>query len=155
MQAFARLERIEARNRRAAPRRRLSLGSVLAASGDEAVIHDISASGMLVETNADLATFEQLHLDLPEAGKVVATVMWNSGKYYGCEFHKPIPQSAISAALLKSPFDQNGTSLGPDEVEEPEQEHAGDRLPLRVSLGVISLASLALWGVILWSVGIL
>jgi hypothetical protein len=154
MQAFARLERIEARNRRAARRRRLSLGSVLAASGDEAVIHDISETGMLVETNADLATFEQLHLDLPEAGKVVATVMWNSGKYYGCEFHKPIPQSAISAALLKSPFDQNGTSPVFDEEEEVEQEHAGDRLPLRIGLGVIFLGSFALWALILWSVGI-
>ena len=62
MQALARLERIESRNRRAAPRRKLSLGAILREKGDEAIIHDLSTTGLLVETQADLATFEQLHL---------------------------------------------------------------------------------------------
>src|SRR5690348_14486107 len=101
MQALARLERLETRNRRSAPRRKLSLGAVLADTGDEAVIHDLSTTGILIETRAALATFEQLQLELPETGQVVATVMWNSGQYFGCEFHKPIPQAAISAALLQ------------------------------------------------------
>ena len=155
MQALARLERIQTGNRRATPRRQLSLGSVLSGTGDEAVIHDISESGLLVETDADLATFEQLHLDLPIAGRVVATVMWNSGKYFGCEFLKPIPRGAISAALLKSSHLRAWPSIV--EAEEPDEDAAtdpDDRLPLRARVGLIFGASLALWALILWGIGV-
>jgi hypothetical protein len=151
MQAVARLERLETRNRRSAPRRKLSLGAVLAGTGDEAVIHDLSTTGLLIETKADLATFEQLQLDLPEAGQIVATVMWNSGQYFGCEFHKPIPQAAISAALLRNPFDHADSAV--DDTEEGEV--ADDRYPLGVRLRVILGASLLLWALILWSAGLL
>ena len=150
MQALARLERLEKRNRRSAPRRQLSLGATLPETGDEAIIHDLSTSGILIETKADLATFEQLQLELPEAGQVVATVMWNSGKYFGCEFHKPIPQAAISAALLRNPFDRQGA---PEETEEAEA--ADDRYPFGVRLRVILGASVLLWALILWSAGLL
>jgi hypothetical protein len=156
MQALARLERIQTGNRRAAPRRQLSLYSILSATGDEAVIHDISETGMLVETDAELATFEQLHLDLPEAGRVVATVMWNSGKYFGCEFDKPILQRALSAALLKSSHHRAWSSTV--DAEEPDEDAAkdpDDRLPPRVRVGLIFSASLALWAIILWGIGVL
>jgi hypothetical protein len=156
MQAVARLERLETRNRRSAPRRKLSLGAVLADTGDEAVIHDLSTTGILIETRAGLATFEQLQLELPETGQVVATVMWNSGQYFGCEFHKPIPQAAISAALLQSPFDQS-SAAPPAETpgEDDETEEADDRYPFGVRLRVIVGASLTLWALILWVAGIL
>jgi len=55
MQALARLERLETRNRRKVPRRRLSLSAVLGETGDEAVILDLSATGILIETKIDLA----------------------------------------------------------------------------------------------------
>jgi len=154
MQAAARLERLEARNRRSAPRRQLSLGAVLPGRGTKAVIHDLSTTGILIETRAELATFEQLQLQLPEAGEVVATVMWNSGQYYGCEFHNPIPQAAISAALLRSPFalsDPAPTETA-HEVDEPEVD---DHYSFGVRLRVIVAASLALWALILWAAGII
>lgn len=138
MQALARLERVESRNRRAAPRRQLSLGAVLPGTGDKVVILDLSTTGMLIETRADLATFEQLHLELPEVGPAVATVMWNSGHYFGCEFHAPIPQAAISAALLQSPFTLTTPAIRPAvEDEEVETDFAKDRYPLGVRLRAI------------------
>jgi len=158
MQTLARLERIESRNRRSAPRRELSLGMVLPETGDEVVIHDLSATGMLIETGADLATFEQLQLDLPEVGQTVATVMWSSGCYFGCEFHKPIPKAAISAALLQSPFEQPAAVV-PAAIEQhdsdDESELEDDRFPFGTRLRVILGSSLVLWAIILWAVGVL
>jgi len=151
MQAVARLERQDARNRRTAARRRLTLGAVLSGKGDKAVIHDLSTTGILIETGADLATFEQVQIDLPEAGSRVATVIWNSGQYFGCEFHEPIPQAAISAALLRNPI---LASAIPDATAGEESDEAAavdDRYPLPVRLRVIIGASLALWALILWA----
>ena len=133
------------------------LGSVLPETGDEVVIHDLSATGILIETGADLATFEQLHLDLPEVGPTVATVIWNSGHYFGCEFHQPIPQAAISAALLQSPFEQQVTSV-PVVVEHShcdDEEVDDDRYPFGVRLRMILGVSVALWALILWAAGVL
>jgi hypothetical protein len=155
MQALARLERIESRNRRAAPRRQLRLDATLADTGDEAVIHDLSTTGILIETKGDLATFEQLQLELPEAGVVVATVLWNSGQYYGCEFHKPISRAAISAALLRNPIATPLLEGGERETDEPEAEVTDDRYPLGVRLRVILGASFALWALILFAAGVL
>jgi hypothetical protein len=155
MQALARFERLESRNRRASPRRRLSLGASLPQTGEQAVIHDLSTTGILIETNAELATFEQLHIDLPEVGPAVATVMWNSGQYFGCEFHERIPQAAISAAMLRNPIGgRPAEALGvPDPVEETEVEY--DHYPLTVRMRVILGSSILLWALILWAVGIL
>jgi hypothetical protein len=157
MQALARLERIESRNRRVAPRRQLTLGAVLPETGDKAVILDLSTTGILIETRADLATFEQLHLELPEVGPTVATVMWNSGQYFGCEFHTPIPQAAISAALLQSPFTLTSPAATPavDDEEADKVDLADDRYPLGVRLRVILGLSIVLWALILWAVGVL
>jgi len=154
MQTLARLERLESRNRRVSPRRQLSLGAVLPETGDEAVILDLSSTGILIETDADLTTFEQLQLDLPEAGTVVATVMWNSGRYYGCEFHRPLGQAAVSAAMLRSPFE------GPQEpapsvasalaaLEEAFEAEEDDRYPLGTRLRFIFGASILTWALIL------
>jgi hypothetical protein len=154
MLALARLERVESRNRRAAPRRKLSLGAVLPETGDKAVIHDLSTTGLLIETKADLATFEQLHLDLPETGAVVATVLWNSGHYFGCEFHESIPHAAVSAALLRSPFDQSA-QIETDQSDDDESQVEDDRYPLGLRLRLILGASLALWALILLAIAIL
>jgi hypothetical protein len=119
------------------------------------MILDLSATGMLIETKADLATFEQLQLELPEVGPTVATVIWNSGDYYGCEFHQPLPTSAVSAALLRSPFDQTGESSAATAEEADEAELADDRFPLGLRLRVICGSALLLWGLILWVFGII
>jgi transcriptional regulator with XRE-family HTH domain len=91
-------------SQRAAPRRALRLpASGLAPDGEEAnvTIHNISAAGLLIETALDLATGEQLALDLPEAGIVTASVVWRSERLYGCAFEQAISPAALAAAQLQ------------------------------------------------------
>ena len=152
MQAIARLEPLQARDRRSAPRRKLSLGAAMGGEGDPAVILDLSTTGILIETSAALATSEQLHLELPEAGRTVATIVWNSGPYFGCEFKAPIPQAAISAALLRNPITPSAHS---EDESEDSATAEDDRFSFSVRLRVIFGTTLMLWALILWSVGVL
>ncbi len=91
-------------SQRGAPRRALRLeASGLAADGAEAnvTIHNISAAGLLIETALDLATGEQLALDLPEAGIVAAVIVWRSERLYGCAFERALGSAALAAAQLQ------------------------------------------------------
>lgn len=97
----ARLELQSARERRSKQRRKLSLDSNIQ-TGEIVSIHDISATGMLIETDAELSGLDRLEINLPENGTTDAAVVWNSGRFYGCEFSKPLSPAKISAALLRS-----------------------------------------------------
>ncbi len=91
-------------SQRAAPRRALRMeASGLAPDGAEAnvTIHNISAAGLLIETALDLATGEQLALDLPEAGIVAAVIVWRSERLYGCAFERALGPAALAAAQLQ------------------------------------------------------
>jgi hypothetical protein len=90
------------RNRRIASRRKLSLGSTLSASGAEVVIHNLSSTGLLIETSADLRSGETIEVHMPETAASQATVIWCSEPFYGCQFEHQIPVAAVSAALLRS-----------------------------------------------------
>ena len=89
---------------RASPRRALRLeASGLAPDGAEAnvVIHNISAAGLLLETALELASGEELALDLPEAGIVSAVIVWRSERLYGCAFEQALGPAALAAAQLQ------------------------------------------------------
>jgi hypothetical protein len=91
--------------RRARTRRTLRLAATAnhAESRESAAtIHDLSESGMLLETSASLGPGEQFQIFLPLAGPVDTVVVWNSGNFYGCQFGDAVPTAAVSAALLKS-----------------------------------------------------
>ncbi|WP_066527306.1 helix-turn-helix domain-containing protein [Erythrobacter sp. CCH5-A1] len=95
-------------NLRGAPRRALWLetSGFLADAGPDGLeanvtIHNISTAGLLLETALVLAEGEQLALDLPEAGAVIATVMWRSEHLYGCAFAAPLTAAALAAAQLQ------------------------------------------------------
>ena len=91
-------------SQRSAPRRALRLEtSGLAPDGEETnvTIHNISAAGLLIETSLDLATGEELALDLPLAGVVSASVVWRSEHLYGCAFERAIGPAALAAAQLQ------------------------------------------------------
>ena len=89
-------------DRRGSPRLVLSLGSVLGNCGSSVVIHDLSMTGLLVETAADLAPGDTIEVHLPEMGPVMAAVVWSEQSFFGCRFEQRIPRAAISAALLRS-----------------------------------------------------
>lgn len=151
MQALARLERVQGASRRGSSRLKLSLDASLAGSGEDVVIHDLSPGGILVESSANLRKGARLEVDLPEVGATLATVVWNSGDYYGCQFDKPIPKAALSAALLRNPFEP---SIAPAATEISDQEAGNfvdDRAPFAVRMRVILGSAVLLWALILWA----
>ncbi len=81
----------------------LEVVGALASGGDAAVvIHNVSASGLLLETQTLLRESERLEIDLPDAGPTSARVIWASGSFYGCQFDAPLPLGLLSALELRS-----------------------------------------------------
>lgn len=150
-----------AENRRYSVRRSLRLGSALLDSGVEIVIHDISATGMLIETSQKLSAGETLIIDLPERGETRATISWNSGQYFGCQFEQSITAATLSAALLRSsPLETIAPmATGPDLsmlnslVAEAVREDApvkDDRYSLRTrGVVIVGLCGLS-WALVGW-----
>jgi transcriptional regulator with XRE-family HTH domain len=123
---------------RSSPRRALWLetSGFFADAGPDGVeanvtIHNISAAGLLLETGLALGEGEQLALDLPEAGPVIATVVWHSERLYGCAFAEPLSQSALAAAQLQgfAPGVPNRPQASPlSEARQGAGEGLGARL---------------------------
>lgn len=110
----------EGQIRRSSERFTLNLeaeGGGEAGDGYPVMIHNLSASGVLIETEAELAIGRELRIALPEAGEVVAIVVWNSEHLFGCRFQTPLSQSALSAARLRNPlptdFDPSRAAIQP------------------------------------------
>jgi DNA-binding XRE family transcriptional regulator len=74
------------------------------ASGDaaEVTIHNVSETGLLIESDAALAPGETIDIDLPHAGVTAARVVWTSGRLFGCEFDTPISTAVLGAVQLRS-----------------------------------------------------
>lgn len=64
-------------------------------------VHNISASGLLLETAAALEIGEILAIELPEAGERDAVVRWASEAFHGCEFDRPLTPAELGAAQLR------------------------------------------------------
>ena len=106
----ARLEPDDKLDRRSKHRRKLALGSNIQ-TGEAVSIHDLSTTGMLIETDAKLSPRDRLELSLPQSGITDALVVWNSGRFFGCKFTRPLSQAMVSAALLRStPADRRDLS---------------------------------------------
>jgi transcriptional regulator with XRE-family HTH domain len=93
------------------PRRRLRLEARgVTASGGKAdvLVHNVSATGLLLESQVALAVGETIEIDLPHAGATPASVVWTSENLFGCQFAAPISAAALSAAQLRSPGGQLG-----------------------------------------------
>lgn len=133
-----------AQAQRGSVRRRLRLDTVgkAAAKGSTHVeIHDLSTSGMLIETSVELAAGEALEIELPRTGPQTAKVIWASGRFYGCQFAEPISPAAVSAALLRSrPTDQSAVPADVPELASPD--FASRLAELRTAKG-LSLQDLA------------
>lgn len=100
-------------DRRRSPRRTLTLEAAATPPSVPAarvIIHDLSLTGLLIETSASLTVGERLRVQFPEAGTIEARLVWASGRLFGCEFQKPISKATLSAALLRSPALQSETS---------------------------------------------
>ena len=156
MPVAARIESPAKTDRRSQNRRKIHLESALG-SGSDVLIHDISPTGALLETEAKLEPFEMLHFHLPEAGETEAVVVWSSRHFFGCEFTRPISKGAVSAAMLRSPAASAAAPLAkPDDLLElgVEDDAAAGELSFGTKLRIILAINFALWALILWAVGI-
>lgn len=106
-----------------APRRTLRLetqGELASGEATEVLLHNVSATGLLIETRTPLAVDERIAVDLPHAGPTWAKVIWVSGKLYGCQFDEPISSAALSATQLRSAVAEQ-VDLAPHHDLVPEE----------------------------------
>lgn len=91
-------------NARSTERRalRLQTGGVAENGVADVLIHNLSSTGALVETSAQLETGDSIELDLPYAGRRKAQIVWSDEGLFGCQFEQPLSKAMISAALLRS-----------------------------------------------------
>jgi len=149
-------------SRRLSPRRTLRLQSTIAEGGEDVVIHDISHTGLLLETAAFLADRQSLDVELPEVGLVRATVVWRSGRYVGCRFARPVSKAAVSAALLRSPAADQLPAQPLDEARAWEQlaelcavPEPAESLSFGTKGRFILGSSVLLWALILGVAGVI
>ncbi len=64
-------------------------------------IHNISAAGLLLETDLTLGVGEVLAIELPDIGPVGAEIVWQSGHLFGCAFQQALGEAALAAAQLR------------------------------------------------------
>lgn len=105
MAVAAHFELIDPDSVTARPRRRRLL---LETAGENAAgelaavtIHNVSASGLLLETAAGLSVDEAIEVDLPEAGLQTARVVWRDGAFHGCRFETEITAATLAAIELR------------------------------------------------------
>ncbi len=102
--ALTRTADAKARDRRNASRFGLALSADVESDSRtiEAQLENISQEGFLLQSATAIPVGEVLRIDLPGAPSKRAAVMWRDGSLHGCRFEGPIPQSAVSAARLRS-----------------------------------------------------
>lgn len=126
---------------RGSARRKLHLpagGTQNGGTGIKVLIHNISETGLLLESDVDLAAGDQVEIELPHAGDSPATVVWVNGRFFGCRFDTPLSPAALSAAQLRSavPHDDDEAPASADSDFGPRLQ----RLRLRAGLNQAEVA---------------
>jgi hypothetical protein len=140
---------------RAAPRRELRLEVEARAPGHlaQVVVHNLSTTGLLIETLSKLSKGDVFEVVLPEVGSRAARVVWASGEFYGCQFERPISEGSVSAALLRAPPSRAVAETDPDRTHDGLQIERNPLEPGDFTPGA-KLAIVAVLNVVLWSLGI-
>lgn len=106
-------------------------GAPLAGEVADVLIHNLSPTGLLLESASQLAVGDEIVVELPEAASSTAKVVWASGQFFGCAFDHPLPAVVLSAAQLRSEPAMNlpqGYEAGPARDELSKVETFGARL---------------------------
>ena len=113
---------------------RLQLQGAKPTGDDVAVqVHNISATGLLIESDVALELGDRIEIGLPHAGATWAKVIWTSARIHGCQFDTPISPATLSAAQLRSVVVPDSGSALP----APQAESFGARLQrLRTTKGL-------------------
>lgn len=126
------------------PRRELRLetaGETASGTETNVLIHNVSTTGLLLESQVALTDGEAIDIALPLAGMTRAHVVWASGNLYGCRFDTPIAQGTLSAAQLRSAVSA-GFDLGGRRDLVPDEGFAARLHRLRAAAG-LTMAALA------------
>jgi hypothetical protein len=153
----ARLESTETyQDGRARVRRQLglqTLASGLVEDSATVIIHNLSESGLLIETSAPLAKGDLIDVDLPNSGATQVKVIWSSDQLFGCEFVKEVSSGTVSAALLRAPFTPTVSGEHADSQLHGSTDDAAERLSPRARLFTVVALSLLAWsgvGAVAW-----
>lgn len=84
---------------------RLDVAISVGEQGTDASVHDLSTTGLRIETDEKLDVGELLVIELIERNVVEAEVIWSSDRSYGCRFTAPVSQGVIGAIVLQAPID--------------------------------------------------
>lgn len=116
------------------------------------IVHDISDTGLLIESECHLKAGEMIEVNLPQAGLMEAEIMWEGGDIYGCRFTQELTPAAISAARLGGRFSlpnqgeklESAMFAAPGSQSQITLALAGE-LSLGARLWIIIGLALALW----------
>lgn len=94
----------DASEQRASDRRVLRLEAAATTPGGEGdiQIHNLSRTGMLVRSAAEVAVGADIEVELPGGARHGAQVVWREAELFGCRFVRPLSQATLSAALLRA-----------------------------------------------------
>jgi len=116
-------------------RLRLRFGQPKMANQIEGLVHSISANSILIEADAAFDHGDEIDVRLPHSGSRAARVTWISRHLFGCQFHIPLSDATLGAAVLKGAV---GRDILPSMAgKEPAIESFGARMRrLRVEKGL-------------------
>lgn len=152
------------RGKRGAARRILRLGTEITTSGSprDAVVHNLSRTGALIETKARLEIGDTFTIELHGGEARFTEIIWADDNLFGCRFMMPLSQASVSAALLRAdPVAAAHTPRRAPNLAErarilaafPQQEEAKPSARARVAI-IVTLSTL-IWAVILGSLYLL
>lgn len=104
-------------------------------------IHNVSASGLLLETGTALEQGETITIELPLAGATPAEVIWTSGTFYGCRFPAGVPLAVLSAIQLRAMASPQ-PATPPAPVDRLREESFAARLERLRKMRGLSLAQI-------------
>lgn len=114
---------------RGSPRKTLRLSTDHSGATDSAqvIVHDISETGLLLETALELGEGEAIDVVLPGLGERRVTVAWSSGRFFGCQLAEYDTNAAGSFAeragmdALPSKGSPEAVSLAAHQLHELSQ----------------------------------
>lgn len=141
--------RVPSTDRRSAKRRVITIGFDVGETQGKGrlVLLNLSQTGMLFQTSAELAVGEEVGIVIPEAGEVTAMFLRRTGDQYGAIFHSPIPHSAVSAVLLAAPYEEVDFEVNALDVVMKGQQRVNTNLGW-FQWGILLLATLVALGFI-------
>ena len=89
------------------PRRAMTLetsGTLPGGVEANVAVQNLSATGMLIETDLPLQAGEMLTIDLPGSGPVDAEIVWQSERLFGCAFAERLSDAALAGAQVEASF---------------------------------------------------